>query len=243
MLWRGDHKKQFYRRSIAVGIISCHKLWKCNITSKMAVFYQFCGAFFTNWFLYMTAGPFLLDEIFKRICPKYRDKLSKYSSIRLRRRIEIAIILAGVFYAGFAAFSDEHTQREAAESALQTALTHPAPIPITETDTEARNRIRVIEKQIAKHGSIIKDFASLPLSDPHKRNSYWNDDGAIRASAPERWPALTDAQIAQWVKDLKPFAKHSITVYSDLDVRALFNSLKTVGERLSWDVPHGKRGK
>src|SRR5437588_10772658 len=102
----------------------------------MSTLYQFSTTVFRNWFLYMTAGPFLVDEVFKRTCPQWRDRLGKYFPAKNRRRLEVALIIAGVFYAGFAAFNEEHIAREAAERSVRS----PAPLQfqVSETDPRAR---------------------------------------------------------------------------------------------------------
>src|SRR5689334_3518490 len=101
----------------------------------MAGFYEYLRAFFSSWFVYMTAGPFVLDEIFGRLCPNARDKFNRKFPKKIRRRVEVAILLIGVFYAGFAAFKEEY-------DALQAKLNAPPqPISITETDPQARTEI------------------------------------------------------------------------------------------------------
>src|SRR5437879_1788233 len=123
----------------------------------MSALYQFSEAVFLNWFLYMTAGPFLADEVFKKACPKWRDKVGARFPVRTRRRIELAIIIFGVFYAGFAAFKEEYRARENAETALREAVRTPIPIPITETDPQARagldkatKRIQTLKRQLTE---------------------------------------------------------------------------------------------
>src|SRR5438045_387443 len=86
----------------------------------MSALYQYGEAFFKNWFLYMTAGPFLLDELFGRLCPKARETFNRKFPRKHRRRIEVAVLLIGVFYAGFAAFDEEHKAlQQANERAAQ----------------------------------------------------------------------------------------------------------------------------
>jgi hypothetical protein len=86
----------------------------------------------------MTAGPFLADEVFKRACPRWRDNLGKHFPSKIRRRFEVAIIFIGVFYAGYAAFKEEHAARETAEAALRNATPAPVQFQVTETDVQAR---------------------------------------------------------------------------------------------------------
>jgi hypothetical protein len=82
----------------------------------MGDFYLYFGAVATKWFVYMTAGPFLLDEVLKRIWPKGRAWLAKHIAPKKRRRLEVILIIFGVFYAGFLAFRDEHKARVIAEA-------------------------------------------------------------------------------------------------------------------------------
>jgi len=111
----------------------------------MSDLYLYGGKFFENWFLYMTAGPFVTDEILLRLFPKFRKKLGVWISKTTRRRIEVALLLIGVFYSGFAAFKEEHEARESAENALKTK---PVPIQITEIDPEARKKLTEQDNQI-----------------------------------------------------------------------------------------------
>lgn len=102
----------------------------------MGDFYEFLKAFFKNWFLYMTAGPFLLDEILGRLWPNLRLKLGRVIPPKRRRQIEIAILLFGVFYAGFAAFKEERNALVAARRQPQTS----SEITVNEKDPTGTRR-------------------------------------------------------------------------------------------------------
>ena len=114
----------------------------------MSAFGHFAGSLFGHWFVYMTAGPFLLDEVVFRAFPKWRQKLGEKFPPQRRRRIEVTLIFVGLIWASFAAFKDEYDARRSAEIALQTAITKPpTPIPITETDPQARADIAALQKE------------------------------------------------------------------------------------------------
>src|ERR1700734_781038 len=83
----------------------------------LADFWAYLFAVCSNWVVIMTtASPFVLDELLKRIWPKFRIWFEKTISPKNRRRWEIAIMLVGFFAANFLAFEDEHTKRLASNA-------------------------------------------------------------------------------------------------------------------------------
>ena len=112
-----------------------------------AAFYEYFGRFFENWFLYMTAGPFVTDEILLRLCPNIRGRIGQWVSNKARRRIEVTLLLIGVFYAGFAPFKEE---RDALEAQLNKPV-QPIPIELNEhnIDTEGREDLKNTKAELA----------------------------------------------------------------------------------------------
>jgi hypothetical protein len=66
----------------------------------------------------MMAGPFIIDETIKWIFPKGKAWLERNLGTERRRQIEVALMIFGVFLAGFFAFNDEHAERIKAENAV-----------------------------------------------------------------------------------------------------------------------------
>ncbi len=78
----------------------------------VASFYLYLEALLPHWWAFMMGGPFIIDEAAKWLCPSLRGWLSrKLQRPARRRRVEIALMLFGVFLAGFLAFNDEHEAR------------------------------------------------------------------------------------------------------------------------------------
>ena len=76
--------------------------------------FAYLGLLLAEWWLYLTAGPFLVFEVAQRINPKVRAWVQKYPRV-FSRRNEIAVILLGLFVAGFSVYRTEHATRLKAE--------------------------------------------------------------------------------------------------------------------------------
>jgi hypothetical protein len=81
----------------------------------MGDFNLYLTAVGTHWWAFMMGFPFVIDEIVKWFWPSGKEWLAAHLSPQGRRRIEIALTLAGVFIAGFLAWSDEHAARLTSE--------------------------------------------------------------------------------------------------------------------------------
>jgi hypothetical protein len=65
---------------------------------------------------WLLAGvPYLAEKIIKQARPEWIAHLDKWISAQLRTRIEIGILLAAIFVAGFLAWQDQHAARIQAE--------------------------------------------------------------------------------------------------------------------------------
>jgi hypothetical protein len=82
----------------------------------MDVFYLYLAAVGANWWAFMMAGPFIIDEAIKWLSPRGKAWLERNLGIEKRRRIEVYMMVFGVFLAGFLAFKDEHEARQRAET-------------------------------------------------------------------------------------------------------------------------------
>jgi hypothetical protein len=80
----------------------------------MGDFYEYLLALagYGKWLV--TGGPYLAENIIKRVKPEWIASLDKKINVRLRKRIEVGIILGAVFVAGFLAWRDEHAARQSA---------------------------------------------------------------------------------------------------------------------------------
>ena len=67
----------------------------------------------------MSAGPFLADRLITWFWPWGRRQLD---ALPRRRQFFLWLIVIGVFWAGFSAWQEEHTAREAVEKKLQQAI-------------------------------------------------------------------------------------------------------------------------
>jgi hypothetical protein len=76
--------------------------------------YLWALAGYGKWLV--TGGPYLVENIVKRVKPKWIAWLDGRISARLRNRVEIGIILIAIFIAGFLAWRDEHIGRLQAEA-------------------------------------------------------------------------------------------------------------------------------
>src|SRR6266446_2756107 len=109
-----------------------------NILNEL---YLYIWTVATHWVTYMVAGPLVIYEFVKWVSPAARRWLDSNIRPSHRRRIEVVLMVFGVFYAGFLAFDEEHTARLAAEARLMSA---PPPSgassPLTTPLTAAQDR-------------------------------------------------------------------------------------------------------
>ena len=87
----------------------------------------------------MSAGPFLADRLATWFCPWCRQTLD---SLPHRRQIFLWLIVAGVFWSGFAAWREEHRTRVDAENKL-TALPAPKQPPAPPRDPDGLYQLGV----------------------------------------------------------------------------------------------------
>jgi hypothetical protein len=79
--------------------------------------YAYLLAVFSYWKWAVTGGPFLLDNIVKRVAPEWMKRLDTMVPPPIRTKYEIRIMLLAVFLAGFLAWRDEHHARLEVETA------------------------------------------------------------------------------------------------------------------------------
>jgi hypothetical protein len=87
----------------------------------MGTFYLYLGAVAGHWLAFMSAGPFVVDQFLQWLSPSVKEKMDAKLQPRVRRRIEVALMIIGVFLAGFFAFQDERDARLAAEHKASSA--------------------------------------------------------------------------------------------------------------------------
>ena len=98
-----------------------------------------------KWLL--TGGPFLAENVLKRIKPSWIRWLDERIPPAMRIRVEVAIFLAAVFLAGFFVWNDERVTKQALVKNLQAeALALKAEIATLQSkldDREAERKARV----------------------------------------------------------------------------------------------------
>jgi hypothetical protein len=84
----------------------------------MGEFYEYLWALagYGKWLV--TGGPYLVENVVKRLKPEWIAWLDTKISAQFRRRIEVGIVLIAVFLAGFLAWRDEHIARQIVEQKL-----------------------------------------------------------------------------------------------------------------------------
>ncbi|MGZ5003899.1 MAG: hypothetical protein ACXWAX_00740 [Chthoniobacterales bacterium] len=198
----------------------------------MSALYQYFGAFFTNWFLYMTAGPFLADEVFKRAFPKWRESAGKHFPARTRRRIEVAFIIFGVFWAGFAAFNEEHAARERAEAAARSPVPTPIPFQVTETDTVARTQLEAANRKIDALEAQLKE--AQKGSDAARESAFQAEIATRPKSIKERLRECLDAIDPHITQEL--ISRPQIVCRIDVEVSKLKPLQKLAAEPSARDL-------
>jgi hypothetical protein len=74
----------------------------------MLTLYLYFKAIVVYWWAFMMAGPLVIDESLRWIWPTGKTWLDRSVPRDVRRRLEIALMLFGVFLAGFLAWMDEY---------------------------------------------------------------------------------------------------------------------------------------
>ena len=99
---------------------------KCNghgrsdrsIATMLSDLWDFVWAILAWWWIYMTAiGPFVIDEVLKKLAPAWWKKTSARISEPTRRKVEVAFMVFGLLVSAFLVWRDEHTGRVRAEGA------------------------------------------------------------------------------------------------------------------------------
>ena len=159
----------------------------------------------------MTAGPFVADEVFKRIWPKWRDWLRGRFSETARRKAEVLIVVAGLFYACFAAFQGERVAREQAEHDLKQATQ------------------KLLDVSPAGQEQALK---RMQEDLDQARN-------AERERRKKDWRPLTDEEAKKWVTELAPYKNADFLVhifFSDDHSSEFRDSLSQVFQKIGWQV-------
>jgi hypothetical protein len=81
-------------------------------------FYSYLGVLWGDARWLLAGGPYFLDAIVRKTWPSGTEWLNTFVKPRVRRNIEIVIIIIAIFLAGFLAWRDEHHARLVAEGHL-----------------------------------------------------------------------------------------------------------------------------
>lgn len=158
----------------------------------------------------MTAGPFAVDEVIKRAFPKVRDKLNNRFPAPLRRKIEVWIIILGVFIAGFLAFNKEHQARLKAENGEKEALQQIA----ENTPSELAKQVKTLKNDLETANKRINDLT----------------DGRV----------LTEEQQIKLISRLKPYAhthpKIEVFYSNDEKSQKYARQWEAVLKKAGWNV-------
>jgi hypothetical protein len=132
-------------------------------------------ASYSKWLL--TGGPFLAENIVKRVKPSWTRWLDQKISAAVRVRIEIGILFIAAFFAAFLAWRDEHVARRN----VVTVPTQQTTIDRLSGDlTAARGKIDAQEKFIAEQQSQIVSQATAIESLKPKPARHLTDDAKRR---------------------------------------------------------------
>jgi hypothetical protein len=126
---------------------------------------------YSKWLL--TGGPFLAENIIKRIKPSWTRWLDQKIAAATRVRIEIGILFVAAFIAGFLAWRDEHLARRNSGTApaQQTTIDR-----LSGDLTAARGKIDAQEKLIgAQQSQIVSQSAAIEKLKP-KPARHLTDD-------------------------------------------------------------------
>jgi hypothetical protein len=76
----------------------------------MGDFYSYLSVFLSQWWWFLTSGPYVLDPLLESMCESYRWWKMRHFSQTKWHRLKIALVFGGIFFAGFFAWKDEHIQ-------------------------------------------------------------------------------------------------------------------------------------
>jgi hypothetical protein len=76
----------------------------------MGDFYSYLSVFLSQWWWFLTSGPYVLDPLLESMSESYRWWKMRHFSQTKWHRLKIALVFVGIFFAGFFAWRDEHVQ-------------------------------------------------------------------------------------------------------------------------------------
>jgi hypothetical protein len=116
--------------------------------------YLWALAGYARWLL--AGGPYLIDTLLKRLSPEKAAWLDKRLSPQRRRRAEVGIFLAAIFFAGFLAWRDERVTRLSGERRTANTARHL-------TDDQ---KVRMAEQmRLSPDENYVVEFNSVPNCD------------------------------------------------------------------------------
>ena len=87
----------------------------------MGDFYSYLSAFLSQWWWFLTSGPYVLDPLLESMSDKYGWWKVRHFSQTKWQRVKVVLALVGIFFAGFFAWKDEHVKYQVSEGALTEA--------------------------------------------------------------------------------------------------------------------------
>jgi hypothetical protein len=74
----------------------------------MGDFFGYLSVFLSQWWWFLTSGPYVLDPLLESMSDSYHWWKVRHLPLTAWRRLKIALALLGIFFAGFFAWRDEH---------------------------------------------------------------------------------------------------------------------------------------
>lgn len=116
--------------------------------------WSFIWALISNWILYMTAFPLILDDLIKWCSPKVSSWIEAKLSGTKRRKAEIYLMFSGLFVASFMAFDGEHMARTKAESDNQTLSKQLVAMSPSGQEEQIKKLEKTVELQRISHSEL-----------------------------------------------------------------------------------------
>jgi hypothetical protein len=84
-------------------------------------FNSYLAALSAHWLAFMSTGPFLADRLVTWLWPRGRGWLDTFSH---RQKLYLFLIVAGIFWAGYSTWHDEHERRISVEQTIAPSPYH-----------------------------------------------------------------------------------------------------------------------
>jgi len=183
-----------------------------------AALWSFMWALISNWIVYMTAVPLVLDDFIKMCSPRLSEWIEKKLTKEKRRKVEIYLMFGGFFIASFMAFDGEHEARKQAETEKDAALKQAyAMSPASQQEEIATLKTKVESQQIT--------FAEVAHNQQKEIDTLKKSDSTY---APR---SISDEQKKAFVDALKDHPKGPVAVFiisNAAEATAFANQLRSM---------------